>query len=189
MSGNDKIVTAILTDASIYADQVKSKAVEQADKIVKEAEKEAEIYLQTSKKEAEKEGEIIVNNKRTLIRLDENKIKLGARRNALNKVYVTAVDLLENLDGKAYLSLIENLISKYAEKGEVALISKNAPVSVSDVTALNCVNEKGVIVKGGGEAEGGLILIGNGYEKSLTFTALIDGLRAETETEISTKLF
>ena len=99
MSGNDKIVTAILTDASIYADQVKSKAVEQADKIVKEAEKEAEIYLQTSKNEAEKEGEIIVNNKRTLIRLDENKIKLGARRNALNKVYVTAVDLLDNLDG------------------------------------------------------------------------------------------
>ena len=48
MSGNDKIVTAILTDSSIYADQVKSKAVEQADKIVKEAEKEAEIYLQTS---------------------------------------------------------------------------------------------------------------------------------------------
>ena len=87
------------------------------------------------------------------------------------------------------VQIINATAEKYAENGEVAIIAKTAPVSESDVASLGVVTNKNLTVKGNGEFSGGVVLTGKGYEKRLTFSAIIEGLRAETETEISSKLF
>lgn len=186
---NDKIVTAIINDANLYADGVKIKANRDAEKIVSEAERLASEYVAEKIKEAEFDAEQIVNNKRTLIRLDENKVNLGARRKALDEVYLKASKLLENADAKTYLGVVSGMIEKYAEDGEELIISKSAPVKASDLNALKTVKDKNLLVKEGGNFSGGVMLKGKGYEKSLTFSALIDSLRQQTETNISEKLF
>ena len=186
---NDKIVTAIINDANAYADGVKTKANRDADKILTDAKNQADAYIANKKQEAEKDAQAVIDNKRTLIRLDENKVALGARRKALDEVYKKAITALENADAKTYLSVIAKMIEKHAENGEEVIVAKNAPVSESDVSSLTAVKDKKLTVKGGGDFSGGVLLKGKGYEKSLTFSALIESLRQETEMEISQKLF
>jgi vacuolar-type H+-ATPase subunit E/Vma4 len=189
MERNDKIVTAILADAEAYADGVKIKATAQAEKLISDATSYANLYLAEKTKEAEKDAKAIIENKRTLIRLDENKIKLGAKRKALDLVFSKAVSMLSSLPASDYLKVISNVLENYAESGETAIISENAPITVADVTALSVVKNKNLTVKTGSGFIGGVILVGEGYEKRLDFNAIINIVRQTAETEISEKLF
>jgi vacuolar-type H+-ATPase subunit E/Vma4 len=186
---NEKIVTAIIADANAYADSVKVKANTEAEKIILTATTQAEEYLSAKKVEAENDALQIINNKRTLIRLDKNKVGLSARRKALDGVYSTAIKMLENADAKTYLAVIEKMLEKYYEKGEEITLSSTAPVTENEVSSLKVFNGEKITVTKNGNFSGGVQLSGNGYVKTLTFSALIEGLRADTETEIFEKLF
>lgn len=189
MERNDKIVTAILQDAKSYADGVKVKATAQAEKLISDANSYANFYLAEKTKEAEKDAKAIIENKRTLIRLDENKIKLSAKRKALDLVFSKAANMLSQLPASDYLKVINNVLESYAESGETAIISESAPITVYDVSALSVAKNKNLTVKTGSGFLGGVILSGNGYEKRLDFNAIINVVRQTAETEISEKLF
>jgi len=189
MSGNDKIVEAILNDANIYADKVNTKAVQLSQETINATQREADNLLSSKTSEANKEANDIVNNKMTLARLDVNKLKLGAKREILDSVYSQTVDILKKLSSKDYLNLVEKILIANADKGELVLLSSKASIGVKDVQGLDVVAKKNLQVESSDAFDSGVILKKDGYEKEFTFDVLVEELRLETETEVSTKLF
>lgn len=188
MTGNDNIVKAIMADANAYADQVNVQAVKNAEKLGNEAKVYREETISAAKTEAEKQGAEIVKNRLTLLNLDVNKLKLGAKREVLNDVYARVLNKLDSLKKADALKIIDGLILKNAKAGETVIVAEGA-VSVKDVEGLDSVKTLGLKVEKGEGFSGGVKLKGAGYTTDLTFYALAADIRRLTETEVAEKLF
>lgn len=188
MTGNDNIVKAIIADANAYADRVNVQAVKNAEKLSDEAKAYRESTLSAAKTEAEKEAAEIIKNRLTLLNLDVNKLKLGAKREVLNDVYARVSEKLNSLKKADALKIIDGLILKNAKSGETVVVAEGA-VTVKDVEGLNSVKALGLKVEKGEGFLGGVKLKGAGYITDLTFDALAADIRRLTETEVAEKLF
>ena len=188
MTGNDNIVKAIIADANAYADQVNVQAVQNAEKLNEEAKKYRDETLRAAKTEAEKEGAEIVKNRLTLLNLDVNKLKLGAKREVLDGVYARVSEKLNSLKKADALKIADGLIAKNAKTGETVVVADGA-FTVKDAEGLPSVKKLGLKVEKGEGFSGGVKLKGAGYVTDLTFGALAADLRRLTEAEIAEKLF
>lgn len=188
MTGNDNIVKAILTDANAYADAVSVEAHKNAEKLSVEAKAYRDETVRAAKAEAEKEGAAIVKNRLTLLNLDVNKLKLGAKREVLDGVYARVLEKLNSLKKADALKIIDGLILNNAKSGETVLVSGGA-ATVKDVEALGSVKKLNLKVEKADGFTGGVKLKGAGYVTDLTFGALQADIRRSTEAEIAEKLF
>lgn len=189
MEGSQSIIDSIISDAATYAEQVRLRAQKAADKTVSDAKAETDAFLAQKGQETQKECAAVIANKRTLINLETKKLKLKAKRDVMDKVYSRAVEILESSDKKTYLALIEALVNKNAEDGDTLVFANNVPFGIKDVENLDAVKSKKLHIKGGGDFGGGIVLEGKHFDKRLTFAALVEDLRRETESELSEKLF
>lgn len=188
MTGNDNIVKAIIDDANAYADSVNVAAHKSAVKLSKEAEAYRDETIRSTKEQAEKDGAEIIKNSITILNLDVNKLKLGAKREILDEVYLEVLNKLNSLKKKDALKIIDGLILKNAKKGETILVSSKE-VTVKDVENLNSVKQLSLKVEKSEGFAGGVKLKGAGYVTDLTFSALAADIRRKTELEIAEKLF
>ena len=183
------IVNKILSDAELKAEQ-----------IVADAERKAEITVQSARDTAAKRREeqlalVSARNEETLrrreinARLECNKLMLAAKLKVLGGVFEGALKNLCALGEKEYLAFIESLLEKYAEEGETVILSERCPCK-EGVYSLAVIRERSLSVsKDRGKFAGGLMLIGGGCDKNLTFEALVSAAREEKQAEVAAKLF
>lgn len=189
MSEQNKIVQAILDEATQYAEKQDKRNQEIATGIVSKAREEAEEYLKEKRLNSEKEATLLKENKKTLTRLEVNKVKLNSQRELIDAVYVRAVELLEKMTEEDALKLLTRLVKDNYSSGEKIVLSKNYKASEQEIKKIEFIKENNIEVEVSNSLENGFLLVKDGYEKRFTFDVLIDGIKGETEMEIAGKLF
>lgn len=187
--GKMTVPERILSDAKLEAERAVSAAQTSAEAKLAEAKKEADELIRLSSERARKEAEEIVSRRTTLAQVESRKIALSRKKAAIESVYVRTGEKLAALKEKDYLSLIEKLLLKYAEKGETVDVSLKAPVSAEQVRSLRVVKEKALKVEKTAEISGGLIIRNDKFDKDLSFDSLLSSLKDGDENEIAKKLF
>ncbi len=188
MNGKENIIQRILSDADEKCRYILSEADEQIQNINKKAQSE----LSSDKEQLENrlvalDGE---RQRNTLAwaKLEVRKYILQQKQNLISSCYQKALNSLLSLDDAGTLALLGKLITKYAENNEHVRIT---PKDKNIVTQkfLDSFNLNLVLDDQIAQGNGGLVLLGEGYEKDLTLEKVVVYLRENTEAQVSATLF
>jgi len=185
----DALVKKIVDDAAAKSEAILKEAKDYCEKAIAEAKQAAEEMKAAEASRAKKDADKIIENKQTLSSIETKKATLTYKREIVESVYSRTVELMKKMSKTEYSALIAALIDKYAEEGDTVILSKNAPLSTDEVKKMKKASSLGLAVQKTGEFDGGMVLAGKKFDKDLTFTALVEAVKEETETEVAEKLF
>lgn len=188
---NEKQVIAqkIIADAHENAQKITDLAQEKANALIAEANALAKEQIDGAVANAEKEASLILERRATVARLDGKKHLLSAKQTLIKRVFARAEQMLEQLSGEKYLALINAQLEKYAENGNIVILSKNACLTESDLNALSVCQKLSLTVKKCGDFGGGIIIEGAKKDYDLTFKALCAQAEETYAGEVARKLF
>ncbi len=190
MEGKEAIIKRILDDAEAKAATIRLSAEETRANTMQEAEEWSVRYLEKQRALLQAESEDRLIRKSTVAELDVRKELLAAKREVLDDVYALALKKLENLSKKQYLSILSNMLQKYAEVGEQIVLSKNAATYRKDIETLPVVQEKKLeLSESCGDFSGGILLLGEKCNKDLSFDTALKTLKTQIESETAEHLF
>ena len=193
MTGLDKIIEEIKSEASANADVILKSADNDAARIIADAKKEANEKSDEILKNAEKKKEDILSRGESSANLEKQKSLLVAKQTVINNMLSASLEKMENAEDKQYFSYIIKLIEKNSQNtdGFIAFNSK-------DLNRLpeNFVSEINAVSKGKLEIsntpvniKSGFILIYGGIEENCSFDAIFRSKHEELTDEISALLF
>ncbi len=185
----DALVERIKSGGRAEAEKIISDAEKYAEETIAAATRQAAEYAEKQRLSAETAANDILRGKRTLGAIEEKKILLGAKQSIVETVYLRVVQKLNKTTKAEFLALADRLISKYAERGETAVLAANCPASAEEVEALASAKALGIKATGGGKFNGGIVLSGKTCDKDLSFAALCAAARESTEAEVAAELF
>jgi len=117
---------------------------------------------------------------------------MSAKSKAVDNLFQKTLEQLALLDKKKYLAIIENLLKKYAEDGDIVIISSQDKGKITQKFVDDIAKNMGIklsLAKDFGSFNGGVILAGKNSDKNLSFDMELLQLREECETQISSMLF
>ena len=124
--------------------------------------------------------------------IDSRNIRLGARRQVMDKVFVRAMELLCGKSADEKAKLYADLAAKYiASDAELVLSAGDAAVGAKVIENLKAkgIAHKVTLDPNAGRFEGGFILRQGNIETNCTFEVLIAGVKEEVEPEVVALLF
>lgn len=186
---SDALVQRIISDAENRAKEIIVEAEAYAEKLNENAKAEAAELVKEIEENAFLSSEEIKRARETLSAIENKKTYLTAKQSAVEKVYSLALEKLSAMKKDEYLALIGGLVEKYAEEGDLVILSESAPLSVNDVLALAPVKKLSLKVEKTGKFDGGIVLSGKAFDKDLSFKAIIEEEKERSEVETSKKLF
>ena len=189
MMKEQNIVAKIISDAEEKALATVAEAERRAENTIDEARSSAARYREEQLSLLSARHEEALKRREINARLDCNKTLLSARHEVMDAVFDKVLKNLCSLPEKDYLSLVESLLVKYAEGGETVVLSSSCGYR-EKISALAVVKERGLTVsKEYGKFAGGVVLVGKGCDKNLTFEALVSAAREEKQAEVAAALF
>ncbi len=192
MEGQNAIILKILSDAELRAAEITSLAKEKAGDVLLSATNAEKERVDKLALDAQKRAEDIIKNRITLAELDIHKDKLRARRDLLDSAYEKAADKIFSMPAAKYQELIMKMLRKYASDGETVICGKGDESRIDGAFIKRANAELKITLKlaeSSGDFSGGVILVGAGYDKNLTFKSLFKTLRSETEPQTAAILF
>ncbi len=191
MEGKD-ITESILSEARKRAEEIVSAAIESKDLALEQAKEILEAKRAQVLQAAETECKQIIDRRIMLAKLDAGKAVLGEKQRLIESVYSKAAESIVGLDEKSYCEFIAGLIVEYADDGDEVIICARDKKRLSPAW-LNSVSKtsgKGLTFSDETHSDvGGIILRGRNYDKRLTLSALMEEVRAKTESEVISVLF
>lgn len=192
MDGQQKIIDKILSDATHDAGEMLSEALKKAEALVAAKQSEADAEYDLSVEEARKAGEEVVRRRLTVADLEVKKLLLSAKKQAVDEAFEESLKKLLALPKEEYAALVESMIASAADDGDVVVISEN------DKNVLTKAFFDKISAKIGkmltlsdtfGNFKGGVMLLGKGVDKNLTFESELALLRDEVEPEVAKIMF
>lgn len=193
MTGLEKIIEEIRTEAAQNADEVISKAKKEAEVVLSDAKekgnKQADLIIENAKKKSE---DILLRGESSA-NLEKQKAMLSAKQKVINEMLENTLSYMENLEDDEYFSLILKLIKNNSQpqKGEIVFSQKD--VSRLPKGFMEKVNNvsKGELVlsKNTAGIKSGFVLIYGGIEENCSFDAIFRSKHEELTDEISALLF
>lgn len=189
MDGKDKIIEKILSDAEDYKTATIRRADEDYANLVGEAEVRARQIIDDETEVLQKEQADALKRKKVVADLDGKKVYLSKKTEAVDTVFSSSLEKLNNLDKSTYKSVIERLIQDNAVQNSTVVLSKNAPITADDVLNFDVSKRLNLKVSANGEFSGGVIIETETSDVNLSFQAIVDGLKERYETMVAEKLF
>lgn len=192
MDGQQKIIDKILSDATHDAGEMLSEAIKKAEALVaaKQAEVDAEYALAVE--EARKAGEEVVRRRLTVADLEVRKLLLSAKKEAVDKAFEKGLEKLLSLPKSDYCALVERMVAASADDGDVVVVSendKNVLTKAFFAEISKKIGKKLTLSDTFGNFRGGVMLLGKGVDKNLTFESELGLLRDEVEPEVAKIMF
>lgn len=190
MKGTEGIIDKILSDARAQA-QKTIEVAEYDSAMAKKATADwEENYFQRHRKALSRECEEVVERKLTLAKLDKRKLILKTKQQIVDKVFESALNILQTLKKADYLKLVLKLIEKNADNGDTIVLSLDGVINGDDLLKSSIVADKKLTVaKKKGNFTGGVMLVGSACDKDLTFSALLEENREQIVNKINSELF
>ena len=192
MDGQQKIIDKILSDATHDAGEMLSEAVKKAEALVAAKQAEADAEYDLSVEEARKAGEEVVRRRLTVADLEVKKLLLSAKKQAVDEAFEESLKKLLALPKEEYAALVESMIASAADDGDVVVISENdknvlTKAFFDKISAK--IGKKLTLSDTFGNFRGGVMLLGKGVDKNLTFESELALLRDEVEPEVAKIMF
>lgn len=192
MDGQQKIIDKILSDAKHDAGEMLSEALKKAEALVAAKQAEADAEYDLSVEEARKAGEEVVRRRLTVADLEVKKLLLSAKKQAVDEAFGESLKKLLALPKEEYTALVGSMIASAADDGDVVVISENdknvLTKAVFDKISAK-IGKKLTLSDTFGNFEGGVMLLGKGVDKNLTFESELALLRDEVEPEVAKIMF
>ena len=188
----ESIVEKIRSDGHAEAETLLAAGRKKADDIENDAKQSAEKLRRETEADVRKRAESIAERYAAAARLDVKKIRLAARKRAVEEVYAQAKKRLFGLNEEETLFLFNRLLCAYAEEGDKVIFADGFAYEKA-VTLLPVFTQKKLTVPSGGQnsatIDGGMYLVGKTADKDLSFNALLKADRAENESDVASFLF
>lgn len=192
MDGQQKIIDKILSDAKHDAGEMLSEALKKAEALVAAKQAEADAEYDLSVEEARKAGEEVVRRRLTVADLEVKKLLLSAKKQAVDEAFEESLKKLLALPKEEYAALVGSMIASAADDGDVVVISENdknvLTKAVFDKISAK-IGKKLTLSDTFGNFKGGVMLLGKGVDKNLTFESELALLRDEVEPEVAKIMF
>ena len=192
MDGQQKIIDKILSDATHDAGEMLSEALKKAEALVAAKQSEADAEYDLSVEEARKAGEEVVRRRLTVADLEVKKLLLSAKKQAVDEAFEESLKKLLALPKEEYTALVGSMIASAADDGDVVVISENdknvLTKAVFDKISAQ-IGKKLTLSDTFGNFKGGVMLLGKGVDKNLTFESELALLRDEVEPEVAKIMF
>lgn len=192
MDGQQKIIDKILSDAKHDAGEMLSEALKKAEALVAAKQSEADAEYDLSVEEARKAGEEVVRRRLTVADLEVKKLLLSAKKQAVDEAFEESLKKLLALPKEEYTVLVGSMIASAADDGDVVVISENdknvLTKAVFDKISAK-IGKKLTLSDTFGNFKGGVMLLGKGVDKNLTFESELALLRDEVEPEVAKIMF
>ncbi|MDD7570446.1 MAG: V-type ATP synthase subunit E family protein [Faecalibacterium sp.] len=192
MDGQQKIIDKILSDAKHDAGEMLSEALKKAEALVAAKQSEADAEYDLSVEEARKAGEEVVRRRLTVADLEVKKLLLSAKKQAVDEAFEESLKKLLALPKEEYAALVGSMIASAADDGDVVVISENdknvLTKAVFDKISAK-IGKKLTLSDTFGNFKGGVMLLGKGVDKNLTFESELALLRDEVEPEVAKIMF
>lgn len=192
MDGQQKIIDKILSDAKHDAGEMLSEALKKAEALVAAKQAEADAEYDLSVEEARKAGEEVVRRRLTVADLEVKKLLLSAKKQAVDEAFEESLKKLLALPKEEYTALVGSMIASAADDGDVVVISENdknvLTKAVFDKISAK-IGKKLTLSDTFGNFKGGVMLLGKGVDKNLTFESELALLRDEVEPEVAKIMF
>ncbi|MBR5930788.1 MAG: V-type ATP synthase subunit E [Lachnospiraceae bacterium] len=190
MSGLEKILEHIKSEATDTADEMLRKAKAEAEKIVEAEKKDAAFRADQIKKQSELDVTAANSRIQSAGDLKEKRMILEAKQKEIDDVFTATMDYLANLDDAAYFEIIERMIPRYADgiEGTIRFNAKDlarVPESTKKVAKDNLLT----LSDEPAEIDGGFILVYRNIEENCSFDALISASREDLQDKIGQILF
>ena len=192
MDGQQKIIDKILSDATHDAGEMLSEALKKAEALVAAKQAEADAEYDLSVEEARKAGEEVVRRRLTVADLEVKKLLLSAKKQAVDEAFEESLKKLLALPKEEYAALVGSMIASAADDGDVVVISENdknvLTKAVFDKISAK-IGKKLTLSDTFGNFKGGVMLLGKGVDKNLTFESELALLRDEVVPEVAKIMF
>ena len=170
----------------------RSEALKKAEALVAAKQSEADAEYDLSVEEARKAGEEVVRRRLTVADLEVKKLLLSAKKQAVDEAFEESLKKLLALPKEEYTALVGSMIASAADDGDVVVISENdknvLTKAVFDKISAK-IGKKLTLSDTFGNFKGGVMLLGKGVDKNLTFESELALLRDEVEPEVAKIMF
>ena len=190
MSGLEKILEHIKSEATSTADEMLRVAKAEAEKIVDTEKKEAAFRADQIKRQSELDVTATRNRIQSAGDLKEKRMILEAKQKEIDDVFTATMDYLSNLDDAGYFAIIDKMIPRYADgiEGTIRFNARDlarVPESTKKVIKENLLS----ISDQPAQIDGGFILVYKDIEENCSFDSLISASREDLQDKIGQILF
>ncbi len=192
VTGGDKLIEKIISDARAEAEGLMTEAQKNADAVLKKGRAEAERIRARAHAEGAEATKAALERAQINAQLESRKYVLKRKRELIDEAFDEAKKRFYELDEKSIIGFYVSLLKKECSGGEIICPSSDHAGLVS--AAAGCVNDEGEL-KGELtlaepiEACGGFIIKSRGYEKDCTLDAVIGLLKDREQTAVAQILF
>ena len=192
MNNKEVIIEKIINDAKAVADENISKAKEEVALIEKKTNDQISAFRDNAIPKGKARVEEVYKRKEMVTNLDSKKIVLSKKKEAIDSVFNTVANYMRKNEKDKYISLVKKMIELNADDGDKVLIGeKDKSILTAKVIAdlSKAIGKKLTLSESFGDFDGGVILIGQKYDKNLTFEQEFELIKEENEAELAKILF
>lgn len=182
----------IEAEARQEADTVLQRAQEERDRILADADLQAEKLVHTYEKRYQEEEPEILRRRKIVAGLDVRRLELGARRDLIARAFDAALDHLRSLPAEKYNSLVSALLENALETKteEVRVGRKEKIITASWIETFNKTHGTTLTLSGEKLSEtGGFVLSQGRVDVNCTFDMLVHSLVEDLEADVVERLF
>lgn len=183
----DSLKEKILSDAESEAEALLAAATKKAEAIEAEAKAEAEQNRAREERDVKERIRALEEGSAATVRLEAKKRNLKERRRVLDTVYERALEALLKLSEKESMELLKGLLKEFASEGDEVSLSEDYPYPAA---AKKVVTEAGCKLSSArAKIRGGFYLSGKKCDRDISYEALLKADREENQAELAAKIF
>ncbi len=193
MTGLEKIVQQIQSEAQQAADAVIAQANAEAADIIQKAKEEGTAQIASIEAQSKTDADNVLSAAKSAAALQIRRAVLEAKQEIIGKVIETTQKSIYGLPDDEYFALILKMVKKYAlpERGEILFSASDLKRLPTDFSAkiAEAVPAELTVSKETRKIDGGFVLIYGGVEENCSFEALFYAARENLQDKVQELLF
>ena len=187
---NQALLDKIILDARQEAESIISIATQQGEEMIRLATEKAQQEEQNLLALMQVESATIFTRRETVARIDVAKVLGRAKLTAVDRAYMRALDKLCAMPREDMTKTIVNLLLKFAKSGDSIRFAKGFDTNLAlDILSHASIAHLGLkLLDTEGNFMGGVVIVGDKYDTTLTFETLLKDHRDKHEADILAKL-
>lgn len=190
MSGLEKIIEQITTEAKEKADGIIASASDEAEKLLASEKESADNMAAAILRQSDLDVAAAVKRIQSTSEIREKRVILQAKQDRIEEIYKDALDHLQKMGDDEYFKTIEKMLSRYAsgQKGQICFSDrdlKRLPENITKVLAGYQLSVSDTPA----DISGGFILSYGDIEENCSFDVLMESSKEELQDKISALLF
>ena len=193
MTGLEKIVQQIQSEAQQAADAVIAQANAEAADIIQKAKEEGTAQIASIEAQSKTDADNVLSAAKSAAALQIRRAVLEAKQEIIGKVIETTQKSIYGLPDDEYFALILKMVKKYAlpERGEILFSASDLKRLPTDFSAkiAEAAPAELTVSKETRKIDGGFVLIYGGVEENCSFEALFYAARENLQDKVQELLF